>query len=117
MAILNRKIVLVNDRYTAFLNVVLAFHEIHLPAMEKQIIVEFFWASNGIINTASRQKVRESMGITSQNLNNQILKLRKKDLIVVNPDNDQEDTVIKDLIPDIEADKQSLIIQLELSTK
>lgn len=112
MAIKVTKPTVVTDRYAVFLDLMDALYSLKLADMEKKIICAFFWTSNGVINTISRKSLVEKLGITSFNLNNQIGKLRKKNLILAG---NEVESIIPALIPDIEADKTSLVVQFELS--
>lgn len=114
MAITTHRKGIITDRYKAFLDIVSAFHGIKLSGMEKKVLNGFFWQSNGKINTGTRKAVAGNLKISSYNLTNQILKLRRKKLIIPNKANKEEDILVDSLIPDIEADKRSFVIQLEL---
>lgn len=78
--LLNRKAT-VQDRFKIFLNMIAAYYNIRLAEQEVTILNEFYWKSAGKITKESKKEVMESLGITDYNLNNYLLKLRRKKLI------------------------------------
>lgn len=117
MPITLRRKGIVTTRYSTYLDILSAFYGIQLAPKERQVLNGFFWISNGIINTESRKQVASRLKITSFNLTNQILKLRRKKIIIVNPDNADEDRIVDKFIPNVDADQKDFVIQLLLTTR
>lgn len=76
------------DRYKKYLQIVSLLMKKPLTDLEITILDEFYHASYGVITTESRRTVRENVNLSSENLNNYILKLRKRKVIIddrINP--------------------------------
>jgi len=71
----------VQDRFKIFLGLVGTFQGIRISDKEIDILNEFYWRSGGVISKESRKEVMEELGMTDYNLNNYIMKLRKKGLL------------------------------------
>lgn len=115
MAITVQKKVKVDNRYIEFLKTVSAFNNLNLSDREIEVLDSFFWSSEGKLTTDARQEVAEKLGVTEYNLNNQILKLRRKKLIS-KVNGDSVESILPSLMPDLEIDKTELGILFILTS-
>lgn len=115
MAITIQKNVKVDNRYIEFLKTVSAFNNLNLSDREIEVLDSFFWSSEGKLTTEARKEVAEKLDMTEFNLNNQILKLRKKKLISKVKGEDCE-SILPSLLPDLEIDKTQLGILFILTS-
>ena len=115
MAISIQKAVKAENRYKEFLKVVSAFHNLQLSDREIEVLDEVFWEGDGILSTQVRQQAADKLKITEFNLNNQIMKLTKKKLIVEGTNGVK--TILPALMPSLEIDKPDLAVLFVMKSK
>lgn len=71
----------VTERFKIFLHLASTFFNFTLTDKEIAVMNEFFWVSQGVIDTDSRKAVAHALSMSEFNLNNYLLKLRKKNVI------------------------------------
>lgn len=115
MAITVQKNVKVDNRYIEFLKIVSVYNNLNLSDREIEVMDALFWSSEGKLTTEARQEAAEKLGMSEFNLNNQILKLRKKKLIHRGK-NEPFESILPSLMPDLEIDKTELGILFILTS-
>lgn len=115
MAISIQKAVKAENRYKEFLKIVSAFHGLKLSDREIEVLDELFWNGDGVLSTQARQSAADKLKITEFNLNNQIMKLCKKKLIV--DDKVKGKVILPALMPSLEIEKPDLAIVFLMKSK
>ena len=107
MAIKLQRKILVNERYKMFLTLASAYFNLNLSSKEIEILDEFYWVNNGVLDSQARKSVRSKLKISEYNLNNQISKLRRKGIL---SKTSGDESIIPKLIPDIESENTNFVI-------
>lgn len=115
MVTVTRKIQ-VDQRYIEFIKLVSAFNELKLSVREIDVLNKLYWVSEGKATTEAKKQIGEELDMSAFNLNNQLMKLRRKKLLVWNKTHNCE-TVLDSLIPDLNVEKPEFQILFLLATK
>lgn len=76
------------DRYKKFLQISSLFLTVPITRVEIDVLDEFYNISGGKLTTEDRRRVRETLDMSAEQLNNYIRTLRKKRIIIddeINP--------------------------------